>query len=176
MTALDEAREIAKAKIYQWDNHDRFREPDKTFEPDGVKLARAFLAVDAEAAPFRPMSIEDCEAALDAIDDEDCKPMTPEQIEHGVKYATDADYRADYLKERFNEQLRINRGLRADLLARSACDGEGERDAERYRWIAENADRVFAKDMIWTWDEAKRGVRDTTLDAAIDAARKGVGG
>jgi hypothetical protein len=73
MTALDEAREIAKAKIYQWDNHDRFREPDKTFEPDGVKLARAFLAVDAEAAPFRPMSIEDCEAALDAIDDEDCK-------------------------------------------------------------------------------------------------------
>jgi hypothetical protein len=55
-----------------------------------------------------------------------CKPMTPEQIEHGVKYATDADYRADYLKERFNEQLRINRGLRADLLARSACDGEGE--------------------------------------------------
>jgi hypothetical protein len=49
-------------------------------------------------------------------------------------------------------------------------------DAARYRWITENADRVFAKDMIWTWDEAKRGVRDTTLDAAIDAARKGVRG
>lgn len=68
-----------------------------------------------DGEPFRPMSLEECEAALDAVADEDCKPMTDEQIEHGVKYATDAAYRAEWLKTRHDEQCRINRGLREEV-------------------------------------------------------------
>lgn len=80
-----------------------------------VEQEKKIAALEAECAPFRPMSIEEAEAALDAIDEADCPPMSPEQIEHGVKYATDAEYRAEWLKEKFNEQCRINRGLRAGI-------------------------------------------------------------
>jgi hypothetical protein len=57
----------------------------------------------------------------------------------------------------------------AALLARSACDGE---DGARYQWLAAN-------DWIDNFVMDTRGIEPRnkrTLDAAIDAARKGVGG
>lgn len=50
MSELSEAREIAKRKLYLWENHDKFRMVEGESEPDTVKLARAFLAMDARAA------------------------------------------------------------------------------------------------------------------------------
>lgn len=41
--------------------------------------------------PFRPLSLEEAAAAFDA--QEDCPPMPPEKVEHGLKYVLDAEYR-----------------------------------------------------------------------------------
>jgi hypothetical protein len=55
----------------------------------------------------------------------------------------------------------------ADLLARSACDGDGERDAARYRYVRETCYITFGG----------YGVKGDALDEAVDAAiaAKGAG-
>jgi hypothetical protein len=76
-------------------------------------------------APFAPMALADAEAALDAIDAE---KITDEQAGHSVKYATDPAYRAECLKERYQEMFRIARGLR---------EGANKLQAERDAAVAE---------------------------------------
>jgi hypothetical protein len=46
----DKSREIAKAIVKQWDNHDKFRavEGEDNGEPDEVIVSRALLRVDRE--------------------------------------------------------------------------------------------------------------------------------
>ena len=105
MNDFEQAIELAQQVVDQWDNHDRFRMTAGESEPDGVKIARALLI-------FKPLSLEECDAALD-----DCEPipLSEERLQHGLKYATDDKYRADCLKQKYDEQLRVNRGLRVEL-------------------------------------------------------------
>jgi hypothetical protein len=57
-----------------------------------------------------------------------------------------------------------------ELLARSACDGDGDAaDAERYQWLKSASG-------IWWDNNGFIAQMEGRLDAAIDAARKGVGG
>ncbi len=63
----------------------------------------------SELAPFQPMSIEEAEKAYDEAES---VPMSEEQIEHGLKYATDPEYRANHLQQRLDDQFHILRAFR----------------------------------------------------------------
>jgi hypothetical protein len=50
-----------------------------------------------------------------------------------------------------------------------------KRDAERYRWLREQASGIYAADHLlrWSWSEGEYGKPDYSLDTAIDAAMHG---
>ena len=82
----------------------------------------AIAALDAEAAPFRPMSIED---AVEAYGKANAEVLTEADIDKSGRYATDAGYRSEVLYERYIQQHAIARGLKAEV--------------ERLRKLAEKA-------------------------------------
>lgn len=84
----------------------------KSTEDRVIALAQAYDALLEEVKPFRPMSVEECEAAFDEAD---AVPISDEEIEHGVNFATDPVYRANHLQQRYNEQWRISRGFKAEI-------------------------------------------------------------
>lgn len=69
----------------------------------------------------------------------------------------------------------MQRAERAEALA-----GEYERDARRYRYLRDHANRISAGPynawFEWEWDEPHCAVPDKSLDAAIDTAIDAVGG
>lgn len=68
--------------------------------------------LEAEVAPFRPMTIEEAEKAFDEAPD---MPLSEDEVEHGVKYATDAEYRAEHNHQMYLRQHGISRGFKAEL-------------------------------------------------------------
>lgn len=77
-----------------------------------ARLEARVKELEALYAPFRPMSLEEAERELDAIEAE---PMEDGEVEHMVKYATNTEYRAEHLKNQFVRQSRASRGLRAEI-------------------------------------------------------------
>lgn len=69
-------------------------------------------ALDAECAPFRPMSIEDAEKAYDEAEP---MPLDKSELEQAVKFATDPEYRAEYYHQQYIRQFQIARGFKAEV-------------------------------------------------------------
>lgn len=59
---MSNVKESAKRIVEQWDNHDRFRDFDKTGEPDDVAIARAYLDLLAGAWCVRELEWRECNA------------------------------------------------------------------------------------------------------------------
>jgi hypothetical protein len=80
--------------------------------------------------PFRPLSLEECEAAFDAIDESEVEPMPDDKVQHGVKYVLDAEYRANYLKEQLDDKTRLVVAARRSITEAQAklAAVEAERD------------------------------------------------
>lgn len=84
---------------------------------DVPRLCATVRRLQAELAPFQPMSSDEAEAAMDAIeaiDEPKTYGMAPDELEHALKYATDDLYRANYLWHRYTAMHAIARGLRAE--------------------------------------------------------------
>lgn len=77
-----------------------------------AKLRMKCEALDKEAAPFRPMSIEEAEKAYDEAEP---IPLSQEDIERSVRFATDPAFRAEYEREMCKRQFLISRGFKAEL-------------------------------------------------------------
>lgn len=71
-------------------------------------------------------------------------------------------YCSDAMRDAYSEEHHGR--LRAEALA-----GELQKDADRYRYLAENSDRISTTHFDWEWEVHEYGVRDSSLDTAIDA-------
>lgn len=126
---------IADLPLTEWCDYWKHGNAEQ-WAADGIELSRLDLIHElcaaaqvirrllAELKPFQPMSLEEIDAELAAMDDGEAIPMLPEDIESAVKYATDPEYRAAYLYKRYVQMLRVNRGLRTEVnRLLTACEG-----------------------------------------------------
>jgi len=110
----------------------------KFLEQENKELADKLAAsqkecerLQAELKPYLPMTIEEAEEAMAAMDAE---PLPAEDIERHVRFASDPVYRAEHLQQRLKEYMHVNRALRTELAAAR------HREAEFCRQLAEFRD------------------------------------
>ncbi len=123
--AITAATDSLQAKVDELDRQNyRVRDLNATLQ---AKVER----LEGELKPFRPMSIEEAEAEIAAVEAEmeaeGVEPISEEQVEHALKYATDPVYRADWIDAKYKRQWQITRGLQAELTSlQSQLAAKGE--------------------------------------------------
>lgn len=69
----------------------------------------------AELKQYQPLTMAEADAAIAELSKQELEPITPEEHEHLMRFATNCEYRAEHLQERLKTYMHVNRALRTEV-------------------------------------------------------------